>query len=488
MKSKQVSSLFYAVRFRVIANILGQLLFILAFLTLVPMLFALLVNETAHAWPYAALTVFCAAAGFLLQRIRSSMDVQNNEIFVISALIFLLVPSFMVIPFHLTGLSRIDAFFEAVSGFTTTGLSTLPSVENLPMTFLFARSWLQWVGGLGIVVLSVAILLPQSKASLHLFKENWESEGIVAGTRKYARIILKVYLILTGAGFLILLLLGVNWFDSLVHILAAVSTGGFSSFDTSLAGLGGRAVQGTVLLFSALGAVPFVVYYLLIRQGWNTFSRNEELLALAAMGLFSAGTTVLLFLGANDFQFRPVMVDAAFLALSAQTTTGFSTLPVAELTPAAKFILMPFMLIGGNVGSTAGGIKILRLLILIKMLRMLVIRSGLTSSAVTHVRLMGNRLEHRDIENAFLLIMLFFIVITLSWLPFIIMAYPPLDSLFEVVSATCTVGLSTKISSASLPVLLKTVLCFDMLLGRLEIIAFLVLFYPPTWFGKTRGV
>jgi len=174
------------------------------------------------------------------------------------------------------------------------------------------------------------------------------------------------------------------------------------------------------------------------------------------------------------------------LALSAQTTTGFSTVSVAELSGAAKFLLIIFMLIGGNIGSTAGGIKIIRLLIILKMIKYAVVSSGMTPSAVIQPRIMGKSLETADIERCFLLVFLFIAVISFSWFVFLILGYPALDSLFDVVSATCTVGLSTGITAFGLPTLAKAILCLDMLMGRLEIVAFLVLFYPPTWFGRKK--
>jgi len=142
------------------------------------------------------------------------------------------------------------------------------------------------------------------------------------------------------------------------------------------------------------------------------------------------------------------------------------------------------MAVGGNLGSTAGGIKIMRLLIILKILRLLMVRSGLVAGTVLQPRYMEKRLETDEIEHCFVLALIFIGIIFISWLPFVIMGYPALDALFEVVSACGTVGLSTGITSMKLPVLLKTVLCVDMLMGRLEIIAVLVVLYPPTWFGK----
>jgi trk system potassium uptake protein TrkH len=142
--------------------------------------------------------------------------------------------------------------------------------------------------------------------------------------------------------------------------------------------------------------------------------------------------------------------------------------------------------IGGNIGSTAGGIKIMRMIIIFKMIRHLILKIGLAAGTVVHPRYGGKRLETEEIERCFLLAFLFIGVVIISWLPFVVLGHPPIDSLFEVVSATGTVGLSTGITSAELAPLLKGILGVDMIMGRLEIIAFLILFFPYTWFGKRK--
>ncbi|MDW7772168.1 MAG: TrkH family potassium uptake protein [Desulfobulbaceae bacterium] len=487
MTVRQISTLYFAVRPRVIGKYIGQLLIIYSILTCVPLIFCLLAGEYGFIWPYAGIVTCTAVLGLLLQQIEVNDDIRSNETLVISALIFIVAPLFAAIPFLNAGLHWSDAIFEAVSGVTTTGLSNLSTIETLPRTFLFSRAWLQWVGGLGIVVLGVAILLPHSKSTLQLFRENWYREGFISSTKAYARVVLIVYFLMTAGGFLLLVPLGVSWFDSATHVLAAVSTGGFSSFDNSLAGFNNRFIQTVIIFLSCLGAVPFILYYLAVTRGRRSFAGNVEVMGLAAAALFAAAAITMILLAVDNLPLRVAVENGTLLALSAQTTTGFSTMPVAGLSPAVKFILIMIMLIGGNVGSTAGGIKILRLLIIFKLIKLLVVRSGMPSDAVIQPRLMGKRLESVEIERCFLLVFLFLAVILLSWFLFILMGYPFLDSLFEVVSATCTVGLSTGICSTSLPVFLKGILCLDMLMGRLEVVAFLVLFYPPTWFGTKRG-
>ena len=175
---------------------------------------------------------------------------------------------------------------------------------------------------------------------------------------------------------------------------------------------------------------------------------------------------------------------AAVLGVSAQTTTGFSESPLAALGDATLLAMIVAMVIGGCVGSTAGGVKLLRVLVLLKVARVALRRAGATSHAVMEPMLGGKRIEDADVVRALLLIALYFGVVLLSWFAFLVYGHAPMKSLFEVVSATSTVGLSTGLSGPRLEPLLKAVLELDMLLGRLEIVAMLVMLYPGTWIGK----
>jgi len=342
---------------------------------------------------------------------------------------------------------------------------------------------MQWSGGLGIVVLSVALLFPPGIAAKRLVDIE-KAEDIIGGTRIYALRVLKVYLILTCLGVLLLILLGVGGFTALVHTLAAVSTGGFSRFDDSLSGLGSWVSQAAVILISFSGAVSLILYYRTIRQGLRKSIGDIEVRALVLSALISTFILAMCMGLWGSTAWRDVLRHAPLMAFSAQTTAGFSTVNVSELTPASKLVLILSMTVGGSIGSTAGGMKILRLLILIKMFKLTVIRTCLPQHAVLEPRLSGLRIESEEIGKALLVILLFIFVIVVSWLPFVIFGYDPLDALFEVVSATGTVGLSSGVTGPDLPSFLKGVLCADMLMGRLEIIALLVILYPRTWFGR----
>ncbi len=176
------------------------------------------------------------------------------------------------------------------------------------------------------------------------------------------------------------------------------------------------------------------------------------------------------------------------MVVSAQTTAGFSSLDTGSLDNVSKLLLIFAMGIGGGVGSTAGGIKLLRLLVLITLIRHLVHIICVPANTVIEQKLGKRTIEPGEARDALVIILLFVGVILLSWLPFVAYGYAPLDALFEVVSATATAGLSTGIATQELPTVLKSVLCVDMFLGRLECVAWLIFFYRRTWIGRKRGI
>lgn len=480
---EQLNALSYAVRLPVLAKYLGQLAAVLSVLILVPLLVSLYFAEYFLTVRYAVLVVLLAGLGFPLSRLRVSGSIQTNEALVITGLAFIISPLLMAYPFTAFGISYVDALFEAVSGVTTTGLSTLASVQDKPHTFLFSRAWMQWYGGLGIVVLSVALLMGHEAATRRLLDPELGRESLAVATRIHARRVLVIYAMLTVIGITVLWLLSGDGFAAVTHALAAVSTGGFSSFDDSVAGFQARPAQFLVIVLGLYGAVSLPLYFRVYRNGWRELRGDVELRGLLTVILVMGVIITGLLMRTQGVNWEAIN-HGLFLTVSAQTTAGFSSMSVAGLDSATKLVLIFSMLIGGSVGSTAGGIKILRLLILLRLVQLTLRRIAMPAHAVMEAQLGGRRLEDDDLVRALLLIALFAMVVLLSWLPFVAAGYDPLDALFEVVSATATVGLSTGITSAELPVYLKSILCLDMLAGRLEVVALLVVLYPVSWFGK----
>lgn len=483
--SEGASSLSYAVRPAVLGKYLGQLGLMLALLTAVPLLSSLLFGEYAFTHRYLIVIVLLLLIAVPLSRLPTPDHVQTNEALAIAALAFALSPVLMVYPMMGAGLSPLDALFEAVSAITTTGLSTLPAVEGMPHTFLFARAWMQWYGGLGIVVLSLALLMGHHITARQL-SESIGSDNLATTARTHARRMLIVYLVMTLAGVMLLWPLIGNGELALDFMLSAVSTGGFAPLNLSLAGLGSEPGHAVILLFSLAGALPLLLYFRLWKGEWRAVAQDVELRALLAVCLIVSGILALLLHAHGDLGWGQSAWHGLMLGISAQTTTGFSTLDVGRLSEVAQGVVIASMCIGGGVGSTAGGFKVLRLLILLRLLQVTLQRSALPSHAVAEPKLGGRVLDHDDLLQAMFIMLLFALVILLSWLVFLHFDYNPLQALFEVVSATATVGLSSGITGPELPATLKLLLCADMLLGRIEIVALLVVLYPPTWLGRRK--
>jgi trk system potassium uptake protein TrkH len=422
--------------------------------------------------------------GFFLQRLPTPKRIQTNEAMVVTALVFLFAAMVMTWPTMASGLSFIDALFETISAVTTTGLSVTASVVDKPAIFLFSRSWMQWVGGLGIVILSVATMIRPGLAAKRIGDLEDYEEDLVGGTRAHARRVLIIYSILTGFGIIALGLLGAGWFNSVIYSLSAVSTGGFSPHNASLAGFSSQWLQAMVILLSMAGAIPLVLYFRSFKEGGRVLIRDRQLQWLIISGVVTALLVAWFLFNQDGFGWIQALRHGALNAFSAHTTAGFSTLDISQISAGAKLTLIFSMFIGGAAGSTAGGIKILRLLILVQLVYIFLQRASMPKQAVVEASLGRRRLETDEIQNALSIVFVFLTFIAISWLVFVGMGHNPLDSLFEVVSAIGTVGLSTGIAAPELHPILKGVLCADMLLGRLEIIAWLVLFYPRTWIGR----
>lgn len=482
------------VRLPVVAKYLGVLCLSLAAMAALPGVAAILLGEIGFAARCMLMAALLLALGVPGARLAAPPGMRSNEALAISALTFLIGALAMCWPFMAAGLSFEDALFEAVSGITTTGLTTLTGLEHQPRALLLARAWLQWYGGLAIIVLALALMIGPGQVARRLEGAATPPEDLISSTRLRSRQMLGVYGILTVAGVILLWLAGLSPFDALAHAMAAISTGGFATHD---AGFGADTadslwVQLVVGVLSLAGATSFALQYRAWRGGVGRLLGDGEFRALIAAVVL---VTLLLWLTLSLSAAAPDgdgvghgLQQAAFLAVSAQTTTGFANMPVAELDPASKLVLIAAMVVGGDAGSTAGGMKIVRLLIILRLVQLLIARTCLPRQAAVEVRVADRSLESDEVFGVFAFCALYVAAIAISWFIFLLYGYAPLPSLFEVVSAMGTVGLSSGVTTPELPAALKLVLGFDMLMGRLEIVALLVLAYHRTWVSRARSI
>lgn len=277
--SQGTSTLLYGVRAQVLGHYLSRFALVLAALTLVPFAVALMWRDTTLSLRLGVTALVLVALGWPGLRLPPPRRLQINEAAVIVALTFLVTPLLMAWSMAGAGLAPVDALFEAVSAVTTTGLTTLKSVEDMPPAFLFLRAWMQWYGGLGIAALSVALIMGHNAAARRLSQPQG-SDDLATTARTHARQVLIAYVALTLLGFAILWAVLGHGYQALVHMLATVSTGGFSAYDTSLQEMPDLPAY-VITVFSVLGALPFVLYYQLAAGRIRETCNDDELRALA---------------------------------------------------------------------------------------------------------------------------------------------------------------------------------------------------------------
>lgn len=389
------------------------------------------------------------------------------------------LPMLYALPIMAFGIPFIDAWFEAVSGITTTGLSTL-QIDDKPAAFLFARGWMQWVGGMGVVILALALFVRPGGTATKLGFNKREMDDLVGGTHAHAKRVIPIYLILTALGISALLLAGATPLDAVVHCMSAVSTGGFSNYADSLASVGPLQLVIINVLCMA-GAISFYVYYRsLFFSGKGSVVGNQFYTLLIAVGV---GTSLLWRLATlSDIDIA--LADIITLVISSQTTAGFSTVVVSTLPAWFLLVLCVAMAVGGGLGSTSGGFKLDRTLILLKLGRLAIMRPAAPDQVYVSANAGRGGVDADAIEEVTALATWFLIVVFISWVIFVYCGFPPVDALFEVTSALATAGLSAGITDATLPPFLKFVLCCNMLFGRVELLAFLVLLSPRSWLGR----
>ena len=456
-----------------VATYLLALLQLLGVLLVVPALVSLITGEFLYAMIFAGMAVGAYLVGALRVFFKRS-TLELKEAFVVTALAYLvfgLVGSLAFLPVG----SFIDGFFEAMSGFTTTGLSVMES-EELPATLLFFRSYCQWIGGAGIMILSLAVLLTPGRSAFRLFTSEYGKENVVGSVTATARVVTVVYLLLTVCGFFVFFFVGMTAWEAGLYIMATVSTGGYSPHGDSAGHFAEPAVLTALCLFMILGAVSFPLYHFARSEGIRRFFHDLQLRWF--IGILVVATLLASQFYPGDFH---AWFENFFSFTSALTTTGFDLGDRSSASDTPSLIILFLMIIGGSAGSTAGGIKLIRLILFFRLAHWFVVRMLLPEETVLPVKYRELIISERELMQLFAFFFIYLSLLFLSALLLVFLGFDIKNSLFESASALGTVGLSAGISSPDLALLGKLLLAFDMWAGRLEILPVLVLLYPGTW-------
>ncbi|MDD4753121.1 MAG: TrkH family potassium uptake protein [Desulfitobacteriaceae bacterium] len=477
-------------RLRLVFSILGRILLIIGGSMVFPLLWSLYYGEP-NLWPIIyAMLITILVGGIMAFFLKSNETIRQREGFAIVTLGWVLASTFGALPYLFSGtfLSFADAFFETMSGFTTTGASVLTDIEAVSHGILFWRSLTHWLGGMGIMVLLVALLSQLGGGGLQMFKAETTgpvTEKVKPRVQESAKILWTTYVILTGILVILLFFGGMSLFDALCHAFGTTATGGFSTKNLSAGYYDSAYIQWVLTIFMFASGANFALYYLALTKRINTFWHSEEF----RLYLFIvAGSTLLIFInlmlkqpGGIEETFRA----AAFQVTSITTTTGFMTKDFNQWPAFSKIILLLLMFVGGCAGSTGGSIKVGRLLILLKHTSVEIFKLVHPQS----VRYL--KVDHKTIPDAVVIntMQFFFLYIVIIGAGTAIMGALGLDiieALTSVITAIGNVGpglggLGPASNFSAVPAAGKWVLSFLMLLGRLEIYTVLALLLPEVW-------
>ncbi len=440
-------------------------------------------------------SVMTASTGVLLIFLGrdEKSELLRKEAIAVVGLSWLVCSAFGALPyiFSEARLTPTEAFFEAVSGFTTTGASVFSDVESLPRSVLFWRSFTQWLGGLGILVLFVALLTYLGVGSKALFRHESSAksgEGVQARIRDVAARLWQIYLGLTVICTLGLVVLGMSLFDAINHSFAAISTGGFSTRNASIAAFDSLAIELWIVLFMLLGGISFMLYAWLLRGKWERWKKEEETKAF----LFIVGASTLIIaldlwaLGMEE-SFGRALRNSLFQVVTIITTTGFATADFDHWPHFSRLALLFLMCIGGCAGSTSGGIKVSRWLLFFKIVRQETI-VAFRPNQVIRLSLNGNATDDQLKAQTVFFIALAGVTVALG--TGLVSLFEPglnietclsavMASLFNIGPGLSAVGPTQNFGFLS--PLSQIVLSVMMILGRLEFFALLVLFVPTLW-------
>ncbi|MBQ7902594.1 MAG: TrkH family potassium uptake protein [Oscillospiraceae bacterium] len=484
--------------FRVIAKYMGNILMLEAICMIPAVLVALIYNETESIVPFLIVIAMCAVLGLILSKIKqNNRGIYAKEAYVSVALGWIVLSFFGALPFVISGYipNIIDAFFETVSGFTTTGSSILTNVEALSHSMLYWRSFTHWLGGMGVLVFLMAVV-PMSNTKgggegLQLMKA--ESPGPSVGKmtptlRETARILYLIYIVMTITLVVFLVISGMPFFDSLLTAFGTAGTGGFGVKADSIASYS-YLTQFIVAVGMMMFGINFSIYYLIIMKQYKAAFSNEEMRTY--LGIIAV-STLLIFINLMRFgsygtgQSGIALLDSFFSVNTIITTTGFATANFDLWPEFSRFLLVIIMISGASAGSTGGGVKVSRLIILLKTIKREII-SVIRPRKVKAVMMDGKPVSEVVIKNTLAYFAVYwFIAIGSMFILAFVDGFNSETTVTAVMACLNNIGPGLNMvgpagNYSMFSPICKIVLSLDMLIGRLEIWPMLLLFTPSIY-------
>ena len=476
---------------RLVVRILGAILLIEALAMAPSLIISYIYKDGDSVALLMSMAILCAV-GLPMWKLACPKDanLRAREGFVVVALSWVLLSLFGALPFVLSGTipNYVDAVFETVSGFTTTGASIMPQVEGQPRGVIFWRSFTHWIGGMGVLVFMLALLPKMTGRTSHLMRA--ESPGpslskIVPKLGDTAKILYLIYAVLTVILFIALLIAGMSPYDAAIHAVGTAGTGGFSNYALSVGAFRSAAVDIIITVFMALFGVNFALYYTILIGSWKEALKSEELHWYVGFFVFSM-VFIAVQLMPQYGSFFTALRYSSFQVATVMSTTGFATADFNLWPQASKMLLLMLMLGGACAGSTAGGMKMVRVALLCKNGRR-ELRRTFQPRKVQVVRFEGKGVEDHMLSQVGVF---FFVYIALIFLGAFVVS---LDGLYDIetnfsAAVACISNIGPGLGAvgpmgnfAGYSPISKIVLSVLMLCGRLELFPILILFHPAIW-------
>ena len=458
---------------KVVLHYIGYIMQGLGVVLLTPILVALIFGEYIRVSAFLIPCFISFALGtFLSKRFNNYDNLRLKHGMLISSFAWLwasiIGASIMCLALNL---QFIDALFENMSAWTGSGMTFFINVEILPKSILFLRSLEQWIGGLGIVIIFIGILIRSGTAASRLYKSEAREEKIKPNIANTLRKALEIYLVYTAIGILLFILVGLPIFDSVNLTFTSISTGGMSIKNANVGFYQNSLVYIISMVLMIIGATSFSIHYKIAKTKGKAILKDVQFQLMIAL-IFVASAFILV---TN----KMVPIEELFTIVSAITTTGANVVPPYELATwkgSSLIVLMVLMLIGGSSGSTSGGLKLIRIITVLKGTNLTVTNLVSPEGRVVNTKIGGKRINEREIKESSAYIVMFFLFLVFGWAMMTLYGYDPFTALFDIVSIQSNNGLSTGIVFGGLPTPLKLTLIFLMWIGRLEIIPILVVF------------
>ncbi len=478
--------------YRAISNITGKILMVISATFVLPIIVSLIYNEYSNVLVFLKTAAVIFVAGLILKKTikPSSRPVRIREGFFAVSLAWVLFCIIAAVPFMISGEipKFTDALFESCSGFTTTGATILTDIESMSKGMLFWRSFTQWLGGIGILIFVIYIrpAIFSSNQHITLGATGSPTRKTILKLSDTSRLLYIIYLVFTMLEIILLMLGGMDLFDASIHTFGNVSTGGFSSYNDNIAHFDSMYIKAIIMLFMFLGGISFSLYFAGLRKGIGVFWSDPEF-KLYALITFAATLPVTLSLIASgdNNSIGETVSDSFFHVISILTTTGYTTCNYDLWPQFAKSILFALFFIGGCSSSTAGGVKVLRIMVLLKLVKRS-IGTRLHPNAVIKVKLKSNNLPNDLVSNIISFVFLYVALIAIGSLFIAVDNYDMTTTASAAIACISNIGPGFSLVGPALDFSIfsgwsKCVLSFLMIAGRLELFTFLAFFIPHYW-------